>query len=64
MRYVPLFLWGGVTLVLVAIVVSEFAFGKGDAKLLGKRLGLALVWPVAALSRSGRNILFSAGRKL
>lgn len=76
MRWVPFALWGGITAYLLLLVLSEFVFGSGkqhprsrdelrrDAKLLAIRAGLALVWPFAALSRAGRNLLFRYGAKL
>lgn len=64
MRYLALSTWAAVTVVLMVIIISDFAFGKGQAKLLLKRLGLALVWPIACLSRPGRNLLFKEGKKL
>lgn len=64
MRWIPFFLWVSGTIVLVLAIVSDFAFGDGNAKLLAKRLGLAIVWPLAALSKPGREILFNYGSKL
>lgn len=64
MRWLPFTLWAAITVVLVVIVISDFAFGKGDVKLLGKRMGLAFIWPLAALSRPGRDLLFNVGKEL
>lgn len=65
MRYLPLALWASSTLVMVLIVLSDFAFSdSADVKLTGKRLALALVWPLAAMSRRGREVLFNTGRGL
>lgn len=64
MRWLPFVLWVAVTVVLMLIIISDFAFGAGDAKRLAKRLLLALVWPLAALSSPGRDILFNTGKEL
>jgi hypothetical protein len=57
-------LWVGVTVVILAMCLSDFFFGKGDAKRLGKRAALAFIWPLAALSSAGRDFLFNAGKDL
>jgi hypothetical protein len=59
MRWMPFFIWVSVTIGLILMVLSDFAFGLGDIKLLVKRIGL-----FASLSRPGREILFNYGRKL
>lgn len=64
MRWLPFVLWIAVTVVLIMVVLSDFLFGKGDAKRLGIRIALAFVWPLAALSRPGRDVLFKEGKKL
>jgi hypothetical protein len=65
MRYLPFALWSAITIVLVLIALSDFLFGKSGVKLLGIRIGLALIWPLAILSAAGRSILFRAvGREL
>lgn len=64
MRWLPFALWVAITVVLVAIMLSDFFFGKGDAKRLSIRIALAFVWPFAALSRPGRDLLFNTGKKL
>lgn len=65
MRYLPFALWGAITLALLLIALSDFLFGKSGAKLLGMRVGLAIIWPLAILSSAGRSILFRAvGKEL
>lgn len=64
MRYLPVALWAAITFVLLLIITSDFAFGKGDAKTFFKRLALSFVWPLAALSRPGRDLLFKYGSEL
>lgn len=64
MRYAPIALWAAATFVLLLIVTSDFAFGKGDTKIYLQRIALAFVWPLAALSRPGRDLLFNYGSKL
>ena len=64
MRWRLFYLWVAVTFVLIAISFSDFFFGRGNAKRLGLRVLLSFVWPLAALSSAGREILFRAGRKL
>ena len=57
-------LWLGVTAVIVAMALSDFLFGNRDPRRLGLRVLLAFAWPIAALSRSGRDILFNLGKGL
>jgi hypothetical protein len=65
MRYLPFALWAAITVVLVLVALSDFLFGKSGAKLLGMRVLLSLIWPLAILSAAGRSILFRAvGREL
>ncbi len=59
-RYLLFVLWLVVTLAFVALASAEFLFSPAsvkDAKLLGVRILLALVWPIAIMSESGRRIL-------
>lgn len=64
MRYIPFFLWIGGTVTLLLLILSDFIFGRGRPATLLKRAALALVWPVAALSRPGRELLFKTGKEL
>ena len=59
MRYIPFFLWIGGTVTLLLLIL-----GRGRPATLLKRAALALVWPVAALSRPGRELLFKTGKEL
>ncbi len=62
MRYIPFFLWIGGTVTLLLLILSDFVFGRGQPATLLKRAALALVWPLAALSRPGRELLFRENR--
>lgn len=53
-----------ITGVLILIVLSDYIFGDVNLRTTGKRLGLVLVWPLAVLSRPGRELLFNYGSKL
>jgi hypothetical protein len=64
MRYFPFILWVAITVVLIVSVTSDFAFGKSDVRRWLIRMGLALIWPFAALSRAGREVLFKNGRSI
>jgi hypothetical protein len=64
MRYIPFAIWVGITLWFLVMSVSSYYFGDGGVRLLAKRIGLSFVWPLAMLSREGRNIILSYGRKL
>jgi hypothetical protein len=63
-RYLPLVLWATCTIWFLFIVASDFMFGKGDPKTLAKRIGLALVWPIAIFSKPGRALLLKMGDEL
>jgi hypothetical protein len=63
-RYLPFVLWIAITVVLLVTITSDFIFGRRDPRLWLMRMGLALIWPLAALSRAGRDILFRNGRDL
>ena len=65
MRYLPFALWGAITIVLILIGLSDLIFGKSGLRLFAIRVALAIVWPLAILSASGRSILFRAvGKEL
>lgn len=64
MRWRIFALYVAITVVLMAICASDFFFGKGEGRKLGVRLGLCLIWPLAGLSRAGRDLLFKSGAKL
>jgi hypothetical protein len=64
MRYLPFILWFAITAMLLVAITSDFLFGRRDPRLWLMRMGLALVWPLAALSRAGREILFRNGREI
>jgi uncharacterized BrkB/YihY/UPF0761 family membrane protein len=62
MRWRLIAAWAAVTVVLIFMAISDHIFGVRDSSRLGQRLLLALVWPLAILSPSGRARLFSSGR--
>jgi hypothetical protein len=64
MRYLPFTLWAAVTVVFFVFALSDAFFGKANAKQTVVRMALAVFWPVALLSRSGRQLLLAAGRGL
>lgn len=64
MRWRVFAVWAAITVVFMAIAVSDLLFGKSDAKKFGLRLALAVVWPLALLSSAGRELLFKSGRDL
>ena len=64
LRYLPLVVWLSITVVFVFMSLSQFLFGARDFGKLLRRLGLALVWPLAMLSSAGRRILMDEGRNL
>lgn len=64
MRYLPFTLWVGISVVFIVYAVSDMVFGHSTARQLLARMALALVWPVALLSSSGRALLLNAGRGL
>jgi hypothetical protein len=64
MRWRLIAAWAAVTIVLMFMAISDHVFGTRDLKRLGYRLLLALTWPLAILSASGRARLFSSGRNL
>lgn len=64
MRYLPFAIYAAVTVVILGIVLSDFFFGRADVKRLAIRVALAFIWPLAALSRPGRDLLFNTGREL
>jgi hypothetical protein len=64
MRYLILTFWLAITVVLEAMIISDFLFGRGDARRTGARMLLALVWPLAALSSPGRKLLINVGKTL
>lgn len=64
MRWQLIAVWAAVTVVLMLMAISDFAFGQRDAKKLGICLALAVFWPIAALSSRGRELLFRTGKTL
>ena len=46
------------TLVLLLMSLSAWLFGDSGFKLFAKRVGFCFIWPLAMLSKSGRNVLF------
>lgn len=64
MRWRVFAVWAAITVVFMAIAVSDLLFGKSDAKKFGLRLALSVVWPLALLSSAGRELLFKSGRDL
>lgn len=56
--------YAAITLVLILLCFSDFFFGDGKAKQLAIRLMFCFLWPIAALSSTGREILFKQGRGL
>lgn len=61
MRWLPFFMYVSGTAMLTLFVLSDYAFGGADGKTTLKRFGLVFVWPLAALSRAGRDLLFKYG---
>lgn len=64
MRYVPLVLYVTITIWFLFFIASDYLFGDGDPKKLGKRVLIALLWPFALFSPSGRKILLQTGSDL
>ena len=64
MRWRIFAIWAAITVVIMAMALSDFIFNKSDARKLGLRLALAIVWPLALMSSAGRNLLFKSGREL
>jgi hypothetical protein len=64
LRYLPFTLWVAISVVFIAYAISDVVFGHSTARQLLVRTALALVWPVALLSSSGRALLLNAGRGL
>lgn len=64
MRYVPLVFYVAITIWFLFFVASDYMFGRGDPKVLAKRVGIALVWPIALFSSAGRKILLQTGSEL
>jgi hypothetical protein len=62
MRYLAFTLWAAITLVLIGISFSSFVFGSLKAREFGIHVALAIVWPIALLSRDGRRMLKQIGR--
>lgn len=52
------------TVMLLILCISDFFIGDGRAKELMIRLLLCFLWPFAALSSRGRDLLFKYGRGL
>lgn len=61
MRWLPFLLYVSGTILLALVVFSDYAFGSADGQTTLKRFALVAVWPVAALSRKGRDLLFKYG---
>lgn len=62
MRYVLFVLWASVSVYLLVTAVSDFLFGRHDARRLAQRVALSLLWPLAILSEAGRTVLLTKGR--
>lgn len=58
MRWMLLPIWIAITAVLVIIVASDSLFAKKRDPRLGMRFLLCLVWPIALLTKAGREVLF------
>jgi hypothetical protein len=61
-RYLPFILYSAVTIVMLAFVVSDLLFRRDSFRRVLLRILLVLIWPLAALNRAGREILFRSGR--
>jgi hypothetical protein len=60
--YFGFILWFAGTMLFISVVFSSHAFsevGSPHRKLLGRRLLLCFVWPIALLSKAGRDYLFA-----
>jgi len=63
MRWILFAVWVAVTVSIVLFALSDFIWGKGNLKKLGTYVALAFVWPLAALSKPGRDYLFNIWRE-
>jgi len=46
------------TVLLLMMALSAWLFGNSGFKLFMKRVGFCFIWPLAMLSKDGRNVLF------
>lgn len=63
-RYLAFYLWVGVTAWMALTVAADHFFGtETTRKRTAVRFLLVVLWPLAILSRRGRDILFKEGGK-
>lgn len=62
MRYLPFIVYSAVTIVMLVFVLSDLVFRRDTFRRVLLRAALVLIWPLAALNRAGREILFRSGR--
>lgn len=60
MRY-PILLLIGVTFMFIMWSLSDLVFGGSGWRIFVRRLLLAVIWPLAILTASGRRVLFNYG---
>jgi hypothetical protein len=63
-RIFPIVLWLAGSFSAIVFVSSDYFFGHRPARQYLQSLVLSLVWPIALLSASGRQLLLNAWRSL
>ena len=62
LEYLGFYLWVGITAWFVIMVFADHFFGnRATRKRTALRFFLVMLWPLAILSRRGRDIVFKEG---